>query len=255
MVDALRAAGCVFAEDEARLLLVAAADADELAAMVRARVEGRPLEYIVGWVEFGGLRIAVDEGVFVPRRRSELLAREAISHLIGRTAPVVVDLCCGCGAIGAAIAAAVTGIRLYAADIDPAAVRCAWRNLDPAGGAVYEGDLFDPLPEALRGVVDVLVVNAPYVPTEAIALMPPEARDHEPGVALDGGPDGTAILRRVIAGAPGWLAADGMVLIELGVSQIPLISRAFEDAGLAPSIVDDDELGATVALGRHAGGT
>ena len=99
----------------------------------------------------------------------------------------------------------------------------------------------------------MLVVNAPYVPTEAIALMPPEARDHEPGVALDGGPDGTDILRRVIAGAPGWLAADGMVLVELGVGQIPFISGAFENAGLASSIVDD-EAGGTVALGRLAGG-
>jgi release factor glutamine methyltransferase len=252
VVAALRGAGCVFAEQEAQLLLAAADGPAELARLVRARVAGTPLEYLVGWVEFDGLRIAVTDGVFVPRQRSRLLVRAAVGHLAGRPEPLVVELCCGCGAIGLAIAAAVPGVRLHAADIDPVAVGCARSNLAPIGAAVYAGDLFAALPGRLRGAVDVLVANAPYVPTAAIALMPPEARDHEPGIALDGGPDGTRVLRRVIAGAVAWLAPDGVLLVEVGTSQIPLITTAFTAAGLAPQIVRDEELGATVALGRPA---
>jgi release factor glutamine methyltransferase len=109
VVAALRGAGCVFAEQEAQLLLAAADGPAELARLVRARVAGTPLEYLVGWVEFDGLRIAVTDGVFVPRQRSRLLVRAAVGHLAGRPEPLVVELCCGCGAIGLAIAAAVPG--------------------------------------------------------------------------------------------------------------------------------------------------
>lgn len=250
VVAALRAAGCVFAEQEAQLLVEAATGPAELDRLVRARAAGTPLEYLLGWVEFAGLRIGVTDGVFVPRQRSRLLVRVAMEHLAG-PAPLVLDLCCGCGAIGLAVATAAPAVRLHAADIDPVAVRCARANLEPVGGAVYCGDLFAALPAGLRGAVDVLVVNAPYVPTAAIALMPPEARDHEPGVALDGGPDGTVVLRRVIAAAPDWLAADGVVLVEVGVSQISTIAAAFAAAGMVAQIVADDELGATVALGQR----
>lgn len=253
VVAVLRSAGCVFAEDEAAVLVEAAADSAELAGMLRRRVAGVPLEHVVGWVEFAGRRFAVDDGVFVPRRRSELLVREALAHLAGspRRRAVVVDLCCGCGAIGAAVAAAEPGVDLVAADLDPAAVRCAARNLASVGGTVTQGDLFAALPVSLRGRVDVLVANAPYVPTEAIALMPPEARDHEPIAALDGGPDGTDLLRRVIAGAPQWLAPDGLVLVEVGRSQVPAVVEALARNGLMPRIVADDEIGALVATGRR----
>lgn len=257
LVAQLRAAGCVFAEDEAVVLAEAASSPDELAELARQRVGGRPLEHIVGWVEFAGRRIEVDEGVFVPRRRSELLVREAVTHLTRPTRPVghgpavVADLCCGCGAVGVAIAAAVPGIRLVAADLDDAAVRCAARNLAAVGGTVSRGDLFAALPEGLRGLVDVLVANAPYVPTEAIALMPPEARDHEPAVALDGGPDGTDVLRRVIAGAPEWLAPDGIVLVEVGRSQISTVVRALTRSGLTAGIVADEDIGGLAATGRR----
>ncbi|MDT7748309.1 MAG: release factor glutamine methyltransferase, partial [Pseudonocardiales bacterium] len=205
MVTRLRAAGCVYAEDEARLLISSARTPADLAAMVDRRVRGLPLEHVLGWAEFCGLRIAVDTGVFVPRRRTEFLVRQAAS--LARPGAVVLDLCCGSGAVGAALAATVERAEIHAVDIDPAAVLCARRNL--AGGQVYEGDLYEPLPDALRGRVDVLVANAPYVPTEAIGLMPPEARVHEPRVALDGGSDGLDVQRRVTAEAPRWLASGG----------------------------------------------
>jgi release factor glutamine methyltransferase len=148
------------------------------------------------------------------------------------------------------VEAAVPGIDLHAADVEPAAVACARTNLPR--GHVHQGDLFDALPGGLRGRVDVLVCNAPYVPTAAIPLMPPEARDHEPAVALDGGDDGLAVLRRVVAGAPAWLAPGGTLLFETGTAQIPAATAAVGAAGLAPLLIEDDELGATVVVGQRS---
>jgi release factor glutamine methyltransferase len=255
IVARLRAAGCVFAEDEAAVLLASASGPAELAAMVEERVAGRPLEHVVGWVEFAGRRILVDPGVFVPRRRTELLVREAAARL----GTVVVDLACGCGAVGLAVGLevgfdagpTVGTAELHAVDIEPAAVACARRNLEPVGGRVYEGDLFEPLPRDLRGRVDVLVANVPYVPSDAVALMPPEARDHEPRVALDGGADGLDVLRRVAASAAGWLAPGGHVLMETGTGQVPAALDALAAGGLTPSSVHDEELAATVVIGRR----
>jgi release factor glutamine methyltransferase len=230
-----------------RLLISAARTSADLAAMVDRRVAGLPLEHVLGWAEFCGLRVAVDPGVFVPRRRTEFLVRQAAA--LARPGAVVVDLCCGSGAVGAALVAALGPIELYAVDIDPAAVRCARRNVAAAGGQVYEGDLYEPLPETLRGRVEVLVANAPYVPTEAIGLMPQEARLHEPRVALDGGADGLDVQRRVAGAARPWLAPGGHLLVETSERQAPKTVETFARNGLIPRVVSSDELGATVVIG------
>jgi release factor glutamine methyltransferase len=247
LVSRLRAAGCVFAEDEARLLLTAAATPGDLERLVRRRVGGEPLEYVLGWAEFCGLRIVVEPGVFVPRRRTEFLVEQAVQ--LASPGDTVVDLCCGSGAIAAAVAAAVDGLDLYATDLDPVAVRCATRNLERPD-RVYAGDLYEPLPAALKGRVDLVVCNAPYVPTDAIDFMPAEARLYETRSALDGGPDGLDIQRRVAAGAPSWLAPPGHLLIETSVSQAPLTREAFEEAGLTATTAHSDELQATVVIGH-----
>jgi release factor glutamine methyltransferase len=257
VVARLRAAGCVFAEDEAVLLLGAARAPAELDALVDRRVAGLPLEHVLGWAEFCGLRIAVDLGVFVPRRRTEFLVREAAA-LIGtdgsqRANPaVVVELCCGSGAVGAALARLSGRIELHAADIDPAAVSCARRNLAAAAGRVYQGDLFEPLPAALRGQVDLLVANVPYVPSAAVELMPPEARVHEPLVALDGGPDGLDVLRRVSAEAPRWLSRDGYLLVETSEGQSGQAVEIVRHDGLAADVARSDDLGATVIVATRS---
>ncbi|MEU7826103.1 putative protein N(5)-glutamine methyltransferase [Catellatospora sp. NPDC049133] len=248
VITTLRAAGCVFAEDEAELLISAAAGPAELEEMVARRVAGLPLEHIVGFAEFCGRRIAVDPGVFVPRRRTELLVEEAARLL--RPGSVVLDMCCGSGA-AAAVLAAQGGIEVHATDIEPAAVACARRNVEPLGGHVYEGDLYEPLPDSLRGRVDVLVVNVPYVPTDAIALMPPEARLHEPTVALDGGPDGLDIARRVLAGAGDWLAPHSHLLLETSDEQADTACALFAATGLTPRLAHCDERGAVVVVGRR----
>ena len=291
IVARLRAAGCVFAEDEARLLIAAASTPADLAAMVDRRAAGLPLEHVVGWAEFRGLRIAVDPGVFVPRRRSEFLVREAAglarrpaglpgqapraarrtaasrpghspgparqaASRPGQTGPpvVIVDLCCGSGALGAAVAAALDQAELHAADIDPAAVRCARRNLAARGGRVCEGDLYQPLPSRLRGRVGILIANVPYVPTDAVRTLPPEARLHEARQALDGGPDGLDMLRRVAAEAPLWLAPGGHLLTETSERQARPATEAFALGGLAARVVSSADQNATVIIGTKPAG-
>ncbi|MDX6299799.1 MAG: release factor glutamine methyltransferase [Nocardioidaceae bacterium] len=250
VVLALRAAGCVFAEEEADLLLAQAATETDLAAMLSSRVAGEPLEQVLGWAEFCGHRILLDPGVFVPRRRTELMVREAVRLAAGAPAPVVVDLCCGSGAVGAAMARLLPAVELYATDLDPAAVRCARRNIT-APGRVLEGDLFEALPPALRGRVDVVAANTPYVPTAAIRSMPPEARDHEPRMALDGGADGLAVADRVAAQAPSWLVPGGSLLVETGERQADALARTFSRNRLSPRVEVCEE--ATIVVGTLPG--
>ncbi len=321
VVARLRAAGCVFAEDEAELLVAEARTPDELDSMVERRASGLPLEHVLGWAEFCGRRMVVDAGVFVPRRRTEFLVRQA-AELVGepvrqvpvrrRTWPsgpvtraadlpvrltesvvtghrpgalsgdaehatsvpgtaamdlileaassvadavtagpgetVVVDLCCGSGALGVALAAMLGRVELHAADIDPAAVRCARRNVD-GDGDVYEGDLYDALPGDLKGRVDVLLANVPYVPTGDVALLPAEARVHEARVALDGGADGLDVLRRVTAEAAGWLAPGGHLLFETSEEQAPDAEEAVTNGGLAARVARSEDFHATVIIG------
>jgi release factor glutamine methyltransferase len=249
----LRAAGCVFADEEAALLVEAATGSAQLGAMVRHRATGRPLEQVLGWAEFCGQRLAVEPGVFVPRRRTEALAGEAV-RLAGRVArhrtAVVLDLCCGVGPIAAAVAAAVADLELYATDLDPVAVRCARRNLS-ARARVFEGDLDEPLPDALYGRVDVLTANVPYVPSDEIALLPAEARDHEPRASLDGGVDGLRLLARVASLAPRWLAPGGSMLCETSERQAEQAVGEIARHGLSPRVHNDEDLGATVVVGTR----
>ncbi len=254
MVHRLRVGGCVWAEDEAELLLDAATTEAELDHLVRQRVAGAPLEHVLGWAAFCGLRLAVAPGAFVPRRRTEFLVRTAVR--ISPPAPVVLDLCAGVGALGAAFAALTKRTpqqvaELHVAELEPVALAYARRNV-PKGTELYEGDLYEPLPRVLHGRVDVLLANAPYVPARELPLLPAEARDHEPVTALDGGPDGLDVHRRVVAGAPRWLAPGGTLYIEVSDRQQDTAVALMAAAGLASRVESNDELGATVVLGtRH----
>jgi release factor glutamine methyltransferase len=258
----------VFAEDEAELLGSAAGDPASLASMVARRVAGEPVEAIVGWASFCGLRIVVAPGVFVPRRRTELLVAEAlriVRDVSAVSSPnrqpkrhglsdrvVVVELCCGTGAVSTAIlegmGTSAGELEVHAADVDPHATACARENLG-GRGQVHTGDLYDALPAGLRGRIDLLVANAPYVPTSEIPVMPPEARDHEPSVALDGGPDGLDVQRRIIVGAPEWLAPGGHLIVETSRHQAAGTVAAYEAAGLVARVVTDDDLDATAVVG------
>ncbi|WP_460848609.1 putative protein N(5)-glutamine methyltransferase [Nocardioides ultimimeridianus] len=259
LVARLRAAGCVFAEDEAAVLTSSAGSAEELEAMVARRVAGEPLEHVVGWVDFAGVRVAVGPGVFIPRQRTALLVEvaaaclRASNSLLARKqgAATVVDLGCGSGALGLALARTRPPgeVAVHAVDIEPAAVACARRNLAGVPGGVHRGDLFEPLPPELAGEIDVLLANMPYVPTHALALMPAESRDHEPRVTTDGGADGLDLIRRVAAEAARWLRPGGTLLVETGEDQAEAVAATFAAHGLTPAVHHDDERGATVVSG------
>nr|WP_245717275.1 methyltransferase [Nocardia jejuensis] len=343
LVTRLRAAGCVFAEEEAELLLAATSDPEQLESLVARRIAGFPLEHLLGWAEFRGLRVAVAPNVFVPRQRTGFLVDQATAlarrHIrctgaagedaVGSSAPpaigpdhaahdaavgsagpgfdaagsgirvtdaewtgaavdsrdtgpisvdapgspqgeandgandgapfgtaiTVLDMCCGCGALGLSLATelAADGIRveLTASDIEPAAVECARGNLAALRAPVFRGDLFDPIPADLRGRVDLLLANTPYVPSSEISWMPPEARDHEPRVALDGGSDGLDVLRRIAAVAGEWLAPGGHLLVEESEEQAATAADIMRAHGLHARIASDDELGATVVIGTR----
>ncbi|GIN86327.1 methylase [Heyndrickxia sporothermodurans] len=249
IINKLRNAGCVFAEDETQLLISESQSLEDLIKKVEMRVVGLPLEYVIGWAHFCGLRIEVEQGVFVPRQRTEFLVRQARNLACSRD--IVVDLCCGSGAIGAALAANLGEIYLYCSDIDPIAIQCARRNITKFGGHIFEGDLYKALPQSIKGYINILIANVPYVPTKAIELLPSEARLYEPNLALDGGDDGLNILRKVVEEAPNWLAPGGHLLIETSEMQASQTFEIFAKAGLSTTVVRDEELDATVVIGTN----
>lgn len=249
IINKLRSEGCVFAEEEAQLLMSEAGNIEELMNMVELRVSGLPLEYVLGFTRFCGLRIEVEQGVFIPRRRTEFLVHQA--KILTHPNDIVLDLCCGSGAVGAAIATDLKKILLHSVDIDPVAVRCASRNITKISSHVYQGDLFDALPHSLRGQVNIIVANAPYVPTDSVNLLPREARLYEPQVALNGGKDGLNLHRKIAEEALHWLVPGGHLLIETSEMQGARTFQIFVKAGLITKIVRDEELDATVVIGTN----
>lgn len=248
LVAQLREAGCVFAEEEAAILFAAASDTPELAALVARRIAGEPLEHVVGWAEFAGMRVPVAPGVFVPRRRTELVAR--IAERLAPASGTVVDLCCGAGAIGIAVATWRDDLTVIAADIDPVAVDLAQRGLAPMGGTAVVSDMDTGLPPELAGAVDVVASCPPYVPTGQIALMPHEARDHEPLKALDGGKDGARMQARVFDAAVRLLAPGGVCVVETSDHVVDATVAAATRAGFAAAVEEDDALGAVAVVAK-----
>ena len=268
----LAAAGCVSARAEADWLLEEAVDEESLRAMVARRVAGEPLQYVIGWAPFGPLRLAVGPGVFVPRPETEGLADRAATRLRSRPEPaegsgepqggapvdregsgeprggapvrrVAVDVCTGSGAIACFLAAEVPGARVLATELDPGALAWARPNAERYRVELLAGDLDAPLPPELAGRVDVLCANVPYVPSGAIATLPTDVRDHEPRLALDGGPDGLDVLRRLVARAGHWLAPGGRLYCEIGEDQAEEAATLLTAAGLTGVAVHQDLVG------------
>lgn len=242
----LRLGGSVFAEEEADLLMAEFTGVD-LVDAVQARVGGEPLEHIVGWTLFAGLRVDVGPGVFVPRRRTELLFHLALEHLPRRG--TFVELCCGAAPVATAVATARAGATVYATDNSPEAALCAMENLDTLGGTVCVGDMADGLPADLFGRVDVVAVNAPYVPSAELELMPREARLHEPVAALDGGAEGVDLQARAARAARRLLRPGGLVLVETSRRQIGATEDVLAAVGMATNVVLDDEVDGTCVIG------
>jgi release factor glutamine methyltransferase len=237
LVALLSGAGFIAAEEEAGELLAAAdGDAALLDALVARRLTGEPLAWITGTVRFCGVEVQVDPGVYVPRWHSEQLARRAVERLpLDGTA---VDLCTGTGAIARVLVAARPGARVVASDVDTRAVACARANDVEA----YAGDLFAPLPHGLEGRVDVVVGVVPYVPSPELPLLQRDTFTFETPLAYDGGPDGTVILRRVLAAGARFLRRGGALLLELGGDQAELLGDDLARLGYVDlDVLRDDD--------------
>jgi release factor glutamine methyltransferase len=225
LVKRLTAAGFLAAPDEAAELLEAAAgDALRLDRMVGRRMSGEPLAWITGRVDFCGLRLAVAPGVYVPRWHTEMLAERAAPRL--PETGVAVDICSGSGAIAALLSARRPRATVLATDLDPRAIACARAN----GVDARVGDLFNGLPHALRGVVDLVTGVVPHVPSAELGLLQRDTLAFETPLAYDGGPDGLAVLRRAVVGAGSWLRRGGALLLGLGGRQATELELpGFED--------------------------
>ena len=233
----LARAGFIAADAEADALLArAAGDAAPLEALVARRLTGEPLAWITGRVTFCGLEVLVAPGVYVPRPQSELLARRAAARR--PAAGTAIDLCTGAGALAMTLQSAHPAARVVASDVDECAVVCAAGN----GVEVYRGDLFAPLPAGLAGSVDVVVGVVPYVPTSELPLLQRDTFAFETPLSYDGGPDGAAVLRRVVADSTRFLRPGGALLLELGGRQADTLAGDLARLGYVEvtELADDD---------------
>jgi release factor glutamine methyltransferase len=242
----LSVAGCIAPAEEAdELIRAAAGDRDVLAAIVARRTDGEPLAWLTGSMTFADVTLIVEPGVYVPRLQTEALARRAASLL--PPTGVAVDLCTGAGSIAAVMAAARPRARVVATELDPSAARCARHN----HVEVFEGSLDEPLPAGLKQTVDVMTAVVPYVPTDALRLLPRDVQAFEPRLALDGGTDGTDLLLEVLRRAPRWLRTGSWLLLELGGDQAEPLARAFEELGFTDIDVMVDEDGDPRAIAGY----
>jgi release factor glutamine methyltransferase len=202
----LRSAGFLAPEGDAEQLVDAALCDEELEALVLRRIEGEPVEWLVGRTTFAGVEVLVHPGVYVPRLQTVALVEHARSHV----SRVAADVCCGTGALGVAIGAA------YATDVDPRAVANARAN----GLDARVGDLLDPISET----VDLVVAVPPYVPTGRLDHLPRDVRLHEPAAALDGGRDGLDIVRRLVAQVSARSDVDTLI-VEVGIDEVDALAE------------------------------
>lgn len=255
LVARLRASGSVFAEEELAELQRAADASDDPVALemfVERRTLGEPIEHIVGSARFGELRVVVHQGVFVPRRRTELLATIVAERLRAladhdERPPRLLDFGCGTGAIAALATHRVPGIDVVAVDADPGAVACARVNLP--GALVLQASALDALDAHTTAPFDVIAANLPYVPTAELALMPHEARDFEPLLALDGGSDGLEPLHEHAWAMAARLRTGGIAVTEVAPHQVDTATAMLEQAGFSSIAVrTDDDSGATALV-------
>jgi release factor-specific protein-(glutamine-N5) methyltransferase len=209
---------------------------------VKRRAAGEPLQYVTGEMPFRHLCVRVRRGVLIPRPETEVLVDVALDGL--PVAAFVVDLCTGSGCVALSIAQERPDVRIVAVDLSPAAAVLAAENAARLGLAerlaVAEGDLFAPLPDDLRGRVDLVVANPPYIPTGAMPDLPEEVVGFEPHLALDGGLDGLDVARRILADAADWLGEGGRVVLELDERNIAVAAAeaagAYEEVAVHPDL-------------------
>lgn len=251
LVRALRLGGSVFAEEEATLLRAGADDPEQLAAWCARRVAGEPLEHILGWVGFAGLRLAVGPGVFVPRQRSVLVADAAVAHILASGAnPTLLEAFCGVAPIATVVHHRVPGASIHLTDADPVALRYARRNVGDDAG-VYVGPGFSGVPAHLRGYIDVVAAVPPYVPERDFEQLPHEAREYEPRAALIAGSDGLDHVRELIDDAAEWLSPHGVLVVEMNHAQFDATAEHARARGLRAEVIVGDDGQTVVARLRR----
>ncbi len=235
-----------------------------LAEMVRRRLEGEPLQYVIGSWPFRGIDLMVDRRVLIPRPETEQVVEVAL-HELDRLAAIgsavtdggrcrVVDLGTGSGAIALSMAHERRGIEVWAVDSSPGALEVARANLSGLAGfaatrvRIIEGDWWDGLPFDLRGSVDLVVSNPPYIAGHEMAGLEAQVREWEPRRALEAGERGTEAMEAILAGAAEWLAPTGVAVIELAPHQAGAGRRLAAAAGFSEAEVHDDLAGRPRAL-------
>lgn len=246
----MRAGGIESPEAEARWIEEGAGgrDVDEL---VRRRLAGEPLQYVLGTTAFRRLELKVGPGVFIPRPETEVVAEHAMGRL--PQGGILVDLCTGSGAIALSVADERPDARVVASELSPTAAQWATSNRDALGLRVdiYSGDLFESLPSDLAGRADVVVSNPPYVDPSERPMLPPDVVDHEPAEALFAPGEGTAVISRIAAEAPTWLRPDGWLVLEIGETQGYAVAEILQTAGFADVSIEPDLTGRDrIAEGR-----
>ncbi|HEY3317450.1 MAG TPA: peptide chain release factor N(5)-glutamine methyltransferase [Coriobacteriia bacterium] len=225
---------------------------------IERRAAGEPLQYVTGEMPFRHLVLRVRPGVFIPRPETEVLVDVALAALPAGHETIAIDLCTGSGAVAVSLALENPWAVVYASDLNPLAVETTWDNAARAGVGgrvnVFEGDLFSPLPEELKGRVPLIAANPPYIPSADIPTLPAEVLGFEPRLALDGGHDGLETARHIVAEAPEWLAPGGMLAMELDETRVAGMAREMEAARWRDVSVTRDLTGRErVVSGRRPG--
>ena len=228
---------------------------DKVRALVKRRGDREPLQHIVGSVSFCGLELIVTPEVLIPRPETELLAMRAVRFLQSReaSASAVLDFGTGSGCLAIAIAVQAPSAELHATDISEAALEVACRNAErhQVAGRIqfHVGDGFGALPAGLK--IDLIVSNPPYIATGEIETLQPEVRDHDPRLALDGGPDGLDFFRRLASQAGAFLNESGRLMVELGDGQDSSVRAIFEAQEWLVESVEKDDTGRARILIAH----
>jgi release factor glutamine methyltransferase len=209
----------------------------EVDHLLRRRISGEPLQYILGQQEFWSTRFKVDPRVLIPRPETELLVEQALSMLLEISTerrPVVLDIGTGSGAVAISLARERKNIRVIASDVSREALILARENAQSSGTReqidFINGDLFYPFAE--REAFDLILSNPPYIKHSEMAQLSREIRDFEPTVALDGGEDGLDYYRKIVYQAPSYLRKGGWLLLELGQGQYRKVSEMMKETGL-----------------------
>lgn len=217
---------------------------------VKRRAAGEPLQYVTGEVAFRHLVLKVSPGVLIPRPETEILAGEVLDALRRLEAPRVADVCTGSGCIALSIAQEHPGASVFATDLSPHAVEVAQANASRLGlserVAVFAGDLLAPLPDELCGRLDAVVANPPYIPSADVPGLSEEVVGYEPHLALDGGEDGLEVFRRILADAREWLAAGGLLAVELDERTVKTAAKEaqewYEDVRVVTDLTGRDRV-------------